>query len=53
MLIFAQVFFQRNYVCMKIGEAEAASVLDGSANKAEKPMLFQSCCHLTMVTENN
>ena len=25
---------------MKSGEAEAASVLDGSENKAEKPMLF-------------
>jgi len=27
---------------MKSGEAEAASVLDGSENKAEKPMLLQS-----------
>ena len=38
---------------MKSGEAEAASVLDESENKAEKPMLFQSWCHLTMVPENN
>ena len=40
---------------MKIGEAEATSVLDESENKAEKPMLFQSWCHfiLTMVPENN
>ena len=35
------------------GEAEAASVLDESENEAEKPMLFQSWCHLTMVPENN
>lgn len=38
---------------MKSGEAEAASVLDESENKAEKPMLLQSWCHLTMVPENN
>ena len=38
---------------MKSGEAEAASVLDESENKAEKLMLFQSSCHLTMVPENN
>ena len=38
---------------MKSGEAEAASVLDESENKAEKPVLFQSWCHLTMVPENN
>ena len=38
---------------MKSGEAEAASVLDESENKAEKPMLFKSWCHLTTVPENN
>ena len=35
-------FFSYNYVCMKSGEAEAASVLDESENKAEKLMLFKS-----------
>ena len=38
---------------MKSGEAEAASVLHESKNKAEKPMLFKSWCHLTTVPENN
>lgn len=38
---------------MKSGEAEAASVLDESEKKAEKPMLFQSWCHLKMVPEIN
>ena len=33
---------------MKSGEAQASSVLGESENKAEKPMLFQSWCHLTM-----
>ena len=36
---------------MKSGEAEAASVLDESENKAEKPMLFKSWSHLTTVPE--
>ena len=36
---------------MESGEVEAASVLDENENKAEKPMLFKSWCHLTMVPE--
>ena len=52
MFDFQSTFLLRNYICMKSGEAGAASVLEERENKAKKPFHIL-ICHLTVASENN